>query len=353
MEIKQLFQEMTSNSGVSGYEDKIAAQIQEACPWVDEFRQDTLGNLIMLKRGKAQPGEKVPRVMLAAHMDEIGLIITKIEKEGFLRFSTIGGFDQRVLLGQEVTVHGRTSLRGVIGAKPPHVQQPDEQKQAVKLEDLFIDVGFDSAEALQGQVSVGDLATINQQAWALQSRFLAGKAFDDRAGVAAILECFKALDRLNFSAEVYGVATVQEEVGLRGAITSTYGIVPDIGIAIDVGFGDSPGLPEFQTIKLSSGPGIGLGPHVHPVLHKRMVDTAKEWRIPYSLDPSPYPGGTDAYAIQVTQAGIPTILLSIPLRYMHTPIETLDYDDVKNTGRLMALFIAGLDNEFVEGLTCF
>ncbi len=353
MEIKQLFQEIASNSGVSGYEDQIAAQIQEACPWVDEFRTDTLGNLIMLKRGKAQPGEKVPRIMLAAHMDEIGLIITKIEKEGFLRFSTIGGFDQRVLLGQEVTVHGKSPLRGVIGAKPPHVQKPDEQKQAVKMEDLFIDVGFDSKEAVKEHVQIGDLVTINQKTWALQGRFLAGKAFDDRAGVAAILECFKVLESLDFSAEVYGVATVQEEVGLRGAITSTYGIVPDIGIAIDVGFGDSPGIPEYQTMKLGNGPGIGLGPHVHPALHKRMVDTAKEWRIPHSIDPSPYPGGTDAYAMQVTQAGIPTILLSIPLRYMHTPIETLDYDDVKQTGRLMALFIAGLDSEFVEGLKCF
>jgi len=353
MEIKQLFQEIASSAGVSGYEDKISAQLQAACPWADEFRRDTLGNLIMLKRGKAEPGKKVPRVMLAAHMDEIGLIITKIEKDGFLRFSTIGGFDQRVLLGQEVTVHGRRELRGVIGAKPPHIQKPDEQKKAVKMEDLFIDIGFDSAEAVEELVGIGDLATINQKARALQGSFVAGKAFDDRAGVAAILECFKALDSLNFSAEVYGVATVQEEVGLRGAITSTYGIVPDIGIAIDVGFGDSPGLPEWQTIKLSGGPAIGLGPHVHPALHRRMVDTAKEWRIPYSIDPSPYPGGTDAYAIQVTQAGIPTILLSIPLRYMHTPIETLDYDDVKNTGRLMALFIAGLDNEFVEGLTCF
>ncbi|NLM39861.1 MAG: M42 family metallopeptidase [Firmicutes bacterium] len=353
MDIKQLFQDIASNSGVSGYEDQIADQIQEACPWVDEFRRDTLGNLIMLKKGKAQSDQKVPRVMLAAHMDEIGLIITKVEKEGFLRFSTIGGFDQRVLLGQEVTVHGKETYRGVIGAKPPHVQSPDEQRQAVKLEDLFIDIGFDSAEEVEGKVAVGDLATINQTSWNLQGSFMAGKAFDDRAGVAAMLECLKALDDLNFSAEVYAVATVQEEVGLRGAITSTYGIVPDVGIAIDVGFGDQPGLQEFQTIKLGGGPAIGLGPHVHPTLHKRMVEVAKEWKIPYSLDPSPYPGGTDAYAIQVTQAGIPTILLSIPLRYMHTPIETLDYNDVKLTGRLMAFFIAGLDNEFVEGLKCF
>lgn len=182
---------------------------------------------------------------------------------------------------------------------------------------------------------------------------MAGKSFDDRAGVAAILECFKVLNQISHEADVYGVATVQEEVGLRGAITSTYGIVPDVGIAIDVGFGDSPGLPESDTIKLGQGPGIAIGPHVHPKVYSRMVETAREWNINFSIDPSPSPGGTDAYAIQVARAGVATILLSIPLRYMHTPIETLDYEDVKKTGRLMAMFIAGLDNEFVEGLTCF
>src|SRR5690554_2415926 len=158
---------------------------------------------------------------------------------------------------------------------------------------------------------------------------------------------------MSHTADVYGVATVQEEVGLRGAVTSTYGIVPDLGIAIDVGFGDSPGLQESETIKLGQGPGIAIGPHVHPKVYSRMVETAKEWNISYSLDPSSSPGGTDAYAIQVTRAGVATILLSIPLRYMHTPIETIDYEDVKRTGRLMAMFIAGLDKEFVEGLTCF
>jgi putative aminopeptidase FrvX len=351
VDVKQIFRKATESAGVSGYEEAIGAQIQEACPWADDIRTDKLGNLIMLKRGQGE-GPR-PRVMLAAHMDEIGLIITKIEEDGFLRFSTIGGFDQRVLLGQEVVVHGRSPLIGVIGAKPPHVQAPGEQKKAVKLEDLFIDIGYDDEKEANAHVRIGDVVTLRRDSVELQGSFLAGKAFDDRAGVAAILECFKALDSLKHMADVYGVATVQEEVGLRGAITSTFGIVPDVGIAIDVGFGDSPGLQEGETIKLGEGPGIAIGPHVHPKLHKKMVETAEEWNISYSLDPSPHPGGTDAYAIQVTQAGVPTILLSIPLRYMHTPIETLDYEDVKRTGRLMAMFIAGLDNEFVEGLTCF
>ena len=351
MDIKQVFRTLSEASGISGYEQTVAQPIQEACPWADEITTDKLGNVIMLKKGQGT-GPK-PRIMLAAHMDEIGLIITKIEKEGFLRFSTIGGFDQRVLLAQEVVVHGRKSLTGVIGAKPPHIQAPGEQSKAVKMEDLFIDLGFDSQEQAQEVVRIGDLVTLKRNVTELQGSFMSGKAFDDRAGVAAILECFKVLATLSHTADVYGVATVQEEVGLRGAITSTYGVVPDLGIAIDVGFGDQPGLTESDTIKLGQGAGIAIGPHVHPKVYARMVETAREWNISYSLDPSPSPGGTDAYAIQVARAGVATILLSIPLRYMHTPIETLDYEDVKRTGRLMAMFIAGLDTDFVEGLTCF
>ena len=351
MEIKQVLRSLSESSGVSGYEHGLVSLIQESCPWADEIKTDQLGNVIMLKKGHGT-GQR-PKVMLAGHMDEIGLIITKIEKEGFLRFSTVGGFDQRVLLAQEVVVHGRKPLTGVIGAKPPHIQAAGEQSQAVKMEDLFIDVGFASQAEAEEEIRIGDLVTMKRDCVNLQGSFMAGKSFDDRAGVAAIFECFKLLAQISHEADVYGVATVQEEVGLRGAITSTYGIVPDIGIAIDVGFGDSPGLPESDTIKLGQGPGIAIGPHAHPKLYASMVETAKEWNISYSPDPSPYPGGTDAYAIQVARAGVATILLSIPLRYMHTPIETIDYEDVKRTGRLMAMFIAGLNNEFVEGLTCF
>ncbi|HAN94933.1 M42 family metallopeptidase [Candidatus Darwinibacter acetoxidans] len=352
MDVKDVFRSLSEAPGVSGYEFGLLELIKQGCPWADEARTDKLGNLILLKRG--QGPEPRPKVMLAAHMDEIGLIITKIEKEGFLRFSTVGGFDQRVLLAQEVVIHGRKgTLTGIIGAKPPHIQAPGEQGKAVKMEDLFIDAGFASAEEAKRQVRVGDLVTLKRRVSQLAGSFLSGKAFDDRAGVAAILECFQVLSTVTHQADVYGVATVQEEVGLRGAVTSTYGIVPDIGIAIDVGFGDSPGLSEEETIKLSKGPGIAIGPHVHPKLHARMVETAKEWNISYSLDPSPYPGGTDAYAMQVARSGVATILLSIPLRYMHTPVETLDYRDIQATGRLMAMFIAGLDHEFVEGLTCF
>ena len=353
MEIKEILVNLSEASGVSGYEHNLADYLEQNCPWADEIRRDKLGNLIMLIRATNVSDKPSPKGMLAAHMDEIGLIITKIEEDGFLRFSTIGGIDQRVLLAQEVIVHGKEKLVGVIGAKPPHIQTASERNNAVPMDELYIDIGYDTREQVEELVSIGDLVTINQQVVKLNGSLMAGKAMDDRACVAVMLECLKALENVKHAADIYAVATVQEEVGVRGATTSTYGIMPDIGIALDVGHGDMPGVPEYRTIKLSGGPGIALGPHVHPKLYERFVKTAKDWNINYTLEPATRPGGTDAFAIQITQDGIPTALLSLPLRYMHTPVETLDYEDVRKTARLLAKFISELDQEFVEGLKCF
>ncbi len=353
MNVKDILINLSEAAGVSGYEHELADYLEQNCPWADEIRRDKLGNLVMLKRATKSNGKPGPKVMLAAHMDEIGLIITKIEDEGFLRFSTIGGIDQRVLLAQEVIVHGKEKLLGVIGAKPPHIQTPAERTSAVPMDELYIDIGYDNRKQVEELVRVGDLVTINQQVVNLNGSHLAGKAMDDRACVAVMLECLKELQNVNHLADVYAVATVQEEVGVRGATTSTYGIMPDIGIALDVGHGDMPGVQDYRTIKVGGGPGIALGPHVHPKLYERFVQTAKDWNISYTLEPATRPGGTDAYAIQITQDGIPTALLSLPLRYMHTAVETLNYEDVRKTARLLAKFISELDQEFVEGLKCF
>lgn len=353
MDTQQFLRILSEETGVSGYEDKVAETIKQNCDLVDEIKQDKLGNLIMLKKSTKVTDSSSPKIMLAAHMDEIGLIITKIEKEGFLRFSTIGGVDQRVLLAQEVTVHGKKVLPGVIGAKPPHVQTRDERSKSVEMEHLFIDIGADNLDQAQEYIAVGDLATIDRKIIDLQGSYMAGKAMDDRACVAVLLESLKLLQDINHEADVYAVATVQEEVGIRGALTSTYGILPDIGIALDVGHGDMPGVENYKTIKLGKGPGIALGPQVHPKIYDRFVKTAKDWNIDYSLEPCVRPGGTDAFSMQITQDGIPTILLSLPLRYMHTPVETLDYQDIRQTARLIAAFISKLDHKFVEGLKCF
>ena len=233
------------------------------------------------------------------------------------------------------------------------MQEPDERTKAVKMEDLYVDCALEE-EKLNDLIRVGDLITINREYTSLQNNRASSKAMDDRAGVALILEVFKELKYLRHSLDVYGVATVQEEVGTRGAITSTYGIMPDIGIAIDVGHGHMPDIlqPE-DTLNLGKGSGIGIGPHVHPKIFAKLKEIAEEFKIPFQIEPSPSPYGTDAEAMQLTKSGVPTALISIPLRYMHTSVETLDLDDIKTAAKLLAQFIARIDSEFVEGLKCF
>ncbi len=342
---------LLSEAGVSGHEHEVAEVAKRQMSGLfDEARRDALGNLIVLKRGMGRAPH--PRVMLAAHMDEIGLMVTKIEDEGCLGVTEVGGIDRRILPGLEVVVHGKRDLPGVVGAKPPHVQEPDERKKSVKWEHLFVDVGLTADEARE-LVDVGDTATFATTPTHLKGQVMAGKAMDDRAGVAVMFECLKALDNARHHADVYCVATVQEEVGVRGAITSTYGIVPDVGIAIDVGHGDMLGVPEYDTLTLGKGPAIAFGPHVHPAIFGRLKEIAEDLDIDVQVEPSPHPGGTDAFAIQVTRGGIPSALISIPLRYMHTAVETVSLADVKKAGRLLAEFIVRLDKKFVEGLTCF
>ena len=343
MDIAPLLKRLSEAKGVSGYEDEVRAIVaEEFGRYADEVRTDKMGNVIALKKGQGR-GQ---RIMLASHMDEIGLIVTRIE-EGFLRFTSVGGFDDRVLLGQEVVVHGRRDLPGVIGSRPPHVLSEEEREKIIPKEKLFIDVGL-PPEEVERLVRVGDLVTIWRRFTRLGGDFVVGKAFDGRAGVAAIAVCLEALASAEHLWDVYAVATVQEEVGLRGATTSAYGLAPDMAIAIDVGFGRQPGVSEAETIEMGKGPAIAFGPNIHPKLYQALVEVARELEIPYQVEPIPGRSGTDAWAIQVTREGIPTALLSIPLRYMHTSVETLSLGDVERTGRLVAGFIEGLDEEFME-----
>jgi endoglucanase len=273
-------------------------------------------------------------------------------EEGFLRFVPVGGFDPRVLLGQEVVVHARQDLPGIIGHRPPHVIPQEEREKPVPLEDLFIDVGL-SAEQAREAVQTGDIVTLARPFIEFKAkgngRLVAGKALDDRAAVAVLILTLGALAGLRHTWDVYAVATVQEEVGVRGAITSTYGIAPDLGIAIDVTQGDTPGVSEAETVKLGGGPALGLGPNIHPAVHDRLAQTAKTHEIPYQVEPIPGGSGTDAWAIQVTRDGIPTGLIGLPLRYMHTVVETGSLADVERSARLLAHFIAELtDTEWLR-----
>ena len=346
MDTKAILKQLAEAAGVSGYEHAVRDLVIEVFQArADSVRVDTLGNVLALKRGtEPAPG----RIMLAAHMDEIGLIVTKLDK-GFIRFTQVGGFDPRVLLGQEVIVHGRRPLPGIIASRPPHVLPPEERDKVIPMDKLFIDVGLPEDE-VQELVAVGDLITVRRELLELKNGFVAGKAMDDRASVVAIVATLEALQSVQHTWDVFAVATVQEEVGLKGAITSAYGVNPDVGIALDVTFAKQPGAGEEASVELDKGPGIAFGPNIHPKLFDKLVAVAKRHEIPHQIEPIPGHTGTDAWAIQVTRAGIPTALVSIPLRNMHTSVEMLSLRDIERVGRLLAAFIGELDAGFVEAL---
>ncbi len=348
MNLVALMKSLSNAVGVSGHEDEVRALVHQSFETLcEDVRQDAMGNLIGLQRGRQRGERNRRRVMVAAHMDEIGLMVTRLD-EGFIRVTQVGGYDVRILPGHSVIVHGRKALPGVIGSLPPHTS--DGSKRVVPLDELFIDVGL-SARELSRQVSVGDLVTLDVTCTELGDDLLCGKALDDRAGVAAMITCLDELSRMPHDWDVYAVATVQEEIGLRGAFTSTYGVAPDVGIAIDVGFGKQPGVPEARQEILGKGPTLTIGPNMHPALYAHLKETAGHNEIPFQSSVAAGGTGTDANAIQITRAGIPAALVSIPIRNMHTPIETLSVKDLRRTGRLLAFSIAGMGADFVDTLT--
>ncbi len=348
MDLVDLMKLLSEANGVSGYEGRVRDIVRKKMkPCCEDIREDAMGSLICLKRGTQTGAKKRRSIMLAGHMDEIGFMVTKLE-DGFIRFTQVGGYDVRILPGQLVNVHGRKTLPGVIGALPPHVT--GHGGGVTPMDELFIDVGM-SAKELAKQVSVGDWATIDAPCAKLEGDYICGKTFDDRAGVAAIIICLDELSRMEHSWDVYGVATVREEIGIQGATTSTFGVNPDVGVAIDVGFGKQPGVPEDRAEILDKGPTMTIGPNIHPALFKHFKDVAKKHEIPVQESVTAGGTGTDANAMQITRSGIPTFLFSIPIRNMHTPVETINIKDLRRCGRLMALAIAAMDKDFMDTLT--
>ena len=349
MEVISLLKQLSEVDGIAGYEKPVRDLLRQTWqPFVDEMREGKLGSLIALKRGMGAEQVPRPKLMLAAHMDEIGLMVTGIEK-GFLRITRVGGTDRRVLLGLEVVVHGRRDLPGVVATRPPHVLPEDERRKSVPWDKLFVDVGL-PAEEVERLVAVGDLISIRREMAELKNRRVAGKAMDDRSCVAAVTLALEQLASVRHAWDVFAVATVQEEVGLKGAITAAYGVEPDLAVVLDVTIGKHPGVSEVDGFALGEGPVIGVGPNFYPPLVARLKKVAEAHEIPYQIEPIPGASGTDAWAIQVTREGVPTVLISVALRYMHQPVETLAVQDVERAGRLLAAFVAGLEEDFMERL---
>jgi putative aminopeptidase FrvX len=337
MECRELLKELCSMSAVTGRENAAADAISGIfSKYCDEVTVDRFFNVIGLKRGC---GKDRKTVLVTAHYDEIGLMVTDIDENGFLRFTRAGGVDPKVLGSQEVTVHGKRDLHGVIGAKPPHLISPEDADKPVKMEEMRIDIGYGAEEARK-LVSVGDTVSFKIPVLELKNNRLAGKSMDNRSSVAALVEIMKELDKIKHEDDVYLVATVQEESGLVGAFMTAWNIRPDLGITIDVCHGDMPDTPSDETFPLGKGVAVAIGPILSREHVRACINFAKREKIPYQLDPEPKDTGTEAAVHAVTRAGIPVLLLSIPAKYMHTMVEVVSLDDIEATARLAARYIA-------------
>jgi len=361
-------------SSITGRERAVAdLLLKDWAPLVDEAKLDRLGSYIGLKRGEGsaselrslpypgpesspgRPGARrsgPPRVMAAAHIDSIGGMVTAIEPGGFLRFTTVGGVDRRLLMAQEVEVQGRRLVPGLVGSKPPHVTTMEERSKQMPIEDLYIDTGLTEAEVRE-LVALGDPVLPRFEFRELRNGRYSSRYMDNRASVAALRVALEELQHVRHTADFYAVGTVGEEFGgLPGAVTTTFAIKPDIGIAVDVTFAKHP-HSETDSFPLGEGPTIGVGPNCSPKLARLMRTVAGDLGIKYSLEVLPGNSGTDAWGIQTVRGGVATGVLSIPLRYMHTPVETVDMADIKAAGRLLANVVARADAALVEDLTCY
>lgn len=344
--MKELLNKLSNLRGISGFEDRINSEIAEIFkPLCDDVSIDTLGNVIAVKRcGR----ENAKKVLIEAHIDEIGLLVSNIEENGFISFVNVGGVDPRTLPSAEVIVHGKRDIKGVIGAKPPHLQSAGEGSKSAKICDMVIDTGL-SKEEVEENIAIGDSITLPQSFGELLGGKYSGKSIDDRAGVAVLAQVLKDLKKINIDVDVYAVSAVREEVGGYGAMTATYAINPDLAIAIDVCHGVTPDN-SYSAYDLGCGCVVTCGPNIHPKIFERLMDTSRKYNIKTEIDVDGGNTGTDAWAIQVVRCGVPTGLLSIPLKYMHTSVETADISDIKATADLLTFFIQNLDDEMEDWL---
>lgn len=347
MSLNENLEKLSNACGITGRESNVREILSNLMkPYVDEIVVDRLENVIAIKKGKA----KAPKVMLAAHMDEVGLMVKTITKEGFLQFTKMGGIDDRILPAQKVNVYTRKGqYQGVIGSKPPHILKEDERKKMITYDELFIDIGAENKEEAQKKgVSIGDPVAFDVKYAQLNKDVVMGKAFDNRSGCVAMVEVLRLLE--NTDVTICAVGTVQEEVGLRGAGTAAFGVDPDVALALDVTIaGDVPGVREFDTsVKMGKGPALTIsdsGLITHPKVLRWLIDTAEEEKISIQLE-SGLLGSTDAARIAMTRQGIPCGTIAIPTRYIHSPAGVLNLKDLENSAKLAAAAIKKINRHF-------
>ncbi len=335
---KKFLADLINSISPSGYEAPVAAVWKaEAEKFADKVWTDIHGNSFAV----VNPGGS-PRVMLAGHYDEIGFQISYIDDKGFLWIQPLGGWDPQIAQGQRVQIMTKNGIvRGVIGKMAIHMQTPEQRKQVTEIKDIWVDIGAKNKKDAEKMVEVGDPLVVAYGFEEMANGLAAGRAFDDRAGAFVVLEAARQLSQLSPKAEIHAVATVQEEIGLRGARTAAYGIDPDIGIAVDVTFAtDHPSMADAMKrenfIELGKGPVLTRGPNINPTLFDLLVKTAKAEKISVQISAEPGGTGTDANALQLNRAGVVTGLVSIPLRYMHSPCELISLKDLEQCAKLLA-----------------
>jgi endoglucanase len=340
---------LLSTPSPSGFEERIQAVCKSyAKPFVDKIYKDVHGNQYHVRN----PEGKL-RVMLAGHVDEIALMINHVDDKGFFGFQAIGGIDPSVLDGQRVVIHGEKGpVPGVIGRRAVHLTDTEERGKPLQLHQLWIDIGAKNKKEAQKAVAIGDPATIDAGYLELMNNRAVARAMDDRIGAFVILETMRLLEQHKTHCAVFCVTTVQEEIGLRGATTSAYGCNPHVGVAVDVGHAtDHPNCDSkrYGAQSLDAGPILHRGANINPVVAKGLIDVAKKKKIPYQMEAAPRGTGTDANAMQLSRGGVATGLISIPNRYMHSPVEMVSLKDVTHASELLAEWICTLrpDADFI------
>jgi endoglucanase len=326
--------------GTSGYEQPVQQIFREQVgPLCSSVTTDVMGNTIAV----LNPGG-APRLMFAGHADEIGFLVRHIDDEGFLYFAPVGGWDAEVVIGQRVTIHTADGpVRGVIGKRAIHLMDEEDRKKKSELHTLWIDIGVANREEAEKVVAIGDSVTMVGGLESLQGKLAVAKSFDNRMAVFMVAETLRLLQGRPLQAAVYGVSTVQEEIGLRGAATSAFGIEAPVGIAMDVCHAvDYPDADKRKVgdIAIGRGPVISRGANINPRVFDLLVTAAREENIPHQIEAAPRGTGTDANAMQLSRAGMATGLVSVALRYMHSPVEVLSLEDLENGCRLCAAFAA-------------
>ncbi len=341
MNYESVLGELCALSGPSGFESPVtqaAAKLLQGI--MDEVSVDKMGSVLGVRRcGK----ENAPKLLLDAHLDEIGFMITGHE-EGYLRFAPLGGVDPRMLPDRELTILTEPPIYGVVACMPPHVQTLEDMDKSLPIRELWLDVGLSQEEAKR-RIPIGTPAVYRTGCAPLGEELLCGKALDDRACFAVLVDALEQLKGEKLDVDVYLLGSTQEETHSTGAITAAYGVCPELCVAVDVTHGDSPDAPKDQTFSLGKGPVIGIGPNCTRWMSQRMQRCAKELEMDVQIEVMSGHSGTNAWDMQIIREGVATAVLSLPLRYMHTPVETAHRTDMENTAALLAQFIRGLGEE--------